>query len=204
MGKFGKALVALAATMMFWSASATAATIDFTAMDNAIVPTISQDGVTIYGHNGGSSADLSILKFNGLGVSGGSTPGLESYISGPEAVTFVFDAPVKNVTYTSRYPISTGITGVSARDILAYDNGVLVNRFTDTGEALDKDISAVFGGELFDMLIFAGVDESYFHINEISFELVNVSAVPLPAAIPLFAAGMGILGLMGWRRKRVA
>jgi hypothetical protein len=29
------------------------------------------------------------------------------------------------------------------------------------------------------------------------------SAVPLPAAFPLFAAGLGGLGLLGWRRKRV-
>jgi hypothetical protein len=27
---------------------------------------------------------------------------------------------------------------------------------------------------------------------------------PLPAALPLFAAGLGALGLLGWRRKRTA
>ncbi len=29
-----------------------------------------------------------------------------------------------------------------------------------------------------------------------------VSAVPLPAALPLFATGLGALGLLGWRRKK--
>ena len=29
-------------------------------------------------------------------------------------------------------------------------------------------------------------------------------AVPLPAALPLFATGLGALGLLGWRRKRKA
>jgi hypothetical protein len=33
---------------------------------------------------------------------------------------------------------------------------------------------------------------------------VSESAVPLPAALPLFAAGLGALGLIGWRRKRNA
>jgi hypothetical protein len=30
------------------------------------------------------------------------------------------------------------------------------------------------------------------------------AATPLPAALPLFATGLGALGLLGWRRKRKA
>lgn len=30
----------------------------------------------------------------------------------------------------------------------------------------------------------------------------NASTTPLPAALPLFASGLGALGLLGWRRKR--
>jgi hypothetical protein len=33
-------------------------------------------------------------------------------------------------------------------------------------------------------------------------EFARVSATPLPAALPLFATGLGGLGLLGWRRKR--
>jgi hypothetical protein len=32
----------------------------------------------------------------------------------------------------------------------------------------------------------------------------SLAPVPLPAALPLFAAGLGGLGLLGWRRKRKA
>ena len=32
----------------------------------------------------------------------------------------------------------------------------------------------------------------------------NVSAAPLPAALPLFATGLGAMGLLGWWRKRKA
>jgi hypothetical protein len=34
--------------------------------------------------------------------------------------------------------------------------------------------------------------------------IVTPSAVPLPAALPLFATGLGAMGLLGWRRKRKA
>jgi hypothetical protein len=29
-----------------------------------------------------------------------------------------------------------------------------------------------------------------------------LTSTPLPAALPLFASGLGALGLLGWRRKR--
>ena len=31
---------------------------------------------------------------------------------------------------------------------------------------------------------------------------VSIAPVPLPAALPLFAGGLGVIGLLGWRRKR--
>ena len=41
-------------------------------------------------------------------------------------------------------------------------------------------------------------------IGSESFQIIgnNVSATPLPAALPLFATGLGAFGLLGWRRKR--
>jgi hypothetical protein len=46
-------------------------------------------------------------------------------------------------------------------------------------------------------------DESLF--TELSYEFsatFTVAATPLPAALPLFAGGLGVIGLLGWRRKR--
>jgi hypothetical protein len=37
-----------------------------------------------------------------------------------------------------------------------------------------------------------------------SLDDVSLVATPLPAALPLFASGLGALGLFGWRRKRKA
>jgi hypothetical protein len=37
-----------------------------------------------------------------------------------------------------------------------------------------------------------------------AFTVSEIGATPLPAALPLFATGLGGLGLLGWRRKRKA
>jgi len=34
--------------------------------------------------------------------------------------------------------------------------------------------------------------------------LFDLTPVPLPATLPLFASGLGAMGLLGWRRKRRA
>ena len=49
---------------------------------------------------------------------------------------------------------------------------------------------------------------TYFNIHTVNFGGGEIrgqlSAVPLPAALPLFPTGLGALGLLGWRRKRKA
>jgi hypothetical protein len=37
-----------------------------------------------------------------------------------------------------------------------------------------------------------------------AFAVLRVNDTPLPAALPLFATGLGVLGLLGWKRKRKA
>jgi hypothetical protein len=49
---------------------------------------------------------------------------------------------------------------------------------------------------------------SYFNIHTVNFTGGEIrgqlNAVPLPSALPLFATGLGALGLLSWRRKRKA
>ena len=58
-------------------------------------------------------------------------------------------------------------------------------------------VTLTFGG----YSIAPGAD---FLITFSSFNNGVVAATPLPAALPLFATGLGALGLLGWRRKRKA
>lgn len=53
-----------------------------------------------------------------------------------------------------------------------------------------------------DSLVFDYVDGNGLAFGDFQFEAVSVEAVPLPAALPLFAAGLGAISLLSWRRKR--
>jgi hypothetical protein len=75
---------------------------------------------------------------------------------------------------------------------LALVQAFFSNNFIDipTGEGLNN-VQIVFdetmsGGEGFNF----------------DYGLANVSDTPLPATFPLFATGLGAMGLFGWRRKR--
>ncbi len=52
-------------------------------------------------------------------------------------------------------------------------------------------------------LVWAGSDVQPVDATA-EYSLLAVQPVPLPAAFPLFAGGLGLMGLLGWRRKRMA
>ncbi|MFK5977848.1 MAG: VPLPA-CTERM sorting domain-containing protein [Rhizobiaceae bacterium] len=66
---------------------------------------------------------------------------------------------------------------------------------TDSYEFLG---ALLFSGDLFGIGALHYTDD--FKIASIT--VSGVSAVPVPAALPLFGSGLAILGFMGWRRKK--
>jgi hypothetical protein len=59
------------------------------------------------------------------------------------------------------------------------------------------------GSDFDELTIQAASDPGFWYIDDVSV-VQEITAVPLPAALPLFATGIGGFGLLGWRRKRKA
>jgi PEP-CTERM motif len=86
------------------------------------------------------------------------------------------------------------VSGLVASDFTEFNfsTGVAGSTHPDFAGA-----SMFFGVLVFGMLNGSdGLTATYDNTN------ITVNQTPLPAALPLFASGLGALGLLGWCRKR--
>jgi hypothetical protein len=112
--------------------------------------------------------------------------------------------------------VSGGVSSLSTNGSWSADQGtstIALGSFTDTlicNSGCGPELTAIFSGTDLvanytllngDIVGFSAANTSngFFADNE---EAPIVT--PLPAALPLFATGLGALGLLGWRRKRKA
>ncbi|WP_373088074.1 hypothetical protein [Sneathiella sp.] len=84
-----------------------------------------------------------------------------------------------------------------------YNNGAWVDFLAGSDSQLDSAqkttgfiLATVMAGGLFDEVRFISASNA--------FEYANLSAVPLPAALPLYGAGLAVMGFVGWRKRRKA
>ena len=90
-------------------------------------------------------------------------------------------------TYSNTFDLSLAAT---------YNPVFITNNGGTVGSAEAAFILGLENGQAY-----ANIHDATFPGGEIRGWLV---ATPLPAALPLFATGLGALGLLGWRRKRKA
>jgi hypothetical protein len=85
-------------------------------------------------------------------------------------------------------------------NLLATYTGTSLNitQFHDTPGTGFFNISAGSGEAITSLVL--STDTNNFEVD--NFAAIEPTATPLPAALPLFATGIGGLGLLGWRRKR--
>lgn len=176
------------------SLSVQAATVDFRDDGTFVAPSYSEGGVTVTG-----SGDVHLLNVNGLGIVGGA---FDSVVDSGEWIKFSFDMPAENVSYWIASAGQTGGSTPGKRTIEAFGIGGISLGLFEEEWAAGTDLSALYGGALIESFILTSEAVTSFRLGTVDFDLVQVSAVPLPAAIPLYASGLALLGFLGWRKKK--
>jgi hypothetical protein len=152
---------------------------------------------------------------NGVNIGGAFEPGL-----GEGEVQLTLGGPLSGITLDTTVAIifteqGTGTSSTApVSDIVLALNATTLDAQSDPFEALDvAGIEAV--EHVPDPLIttFQVVEETgspqsltAFNANLTSVQFASdvEATTPIPAALPLFATGLGALSLLGWRRKRKA
>jgi hypothetical protein len=126
----------------------------------------------------------------------------------PSVITFTFDSPIHSfgIYIAGLGTVLPGSTTFS----ISNSNGFSANLYTNYSSSTTSFDTPLFGGLISDTrftsvsLSGTEADDGIFVDNLYYGHAPDVSATPLPAALALFATGIGGLGLLGWRRKRKA
>ncbi len=181
-------LCAAVLAVVLSSHSASAATFTFlnNGADNLASLSFSDDGIDLVVSGSGASVSQA---GNGLGVTGGTG---QNRIGSGESLMFDFD-PAVALLSSLIFERGSGTDTVELLDA----NNILLDTFliSGPGNSFQTLSNLNFSGSKF--TIRNGGGGNGFRVAGIT-----VSAVPLPAALPLFGGGLALMGLIGWRRKR--
>ncbi len=103
--------------------------------------------------------------------------------SNPALVPFLFKSITGNTIAVNGGTVTDSSTPTAIAFLLVNDNQTAYAFFDDSGAGPDKDFD--------DMVVRIDLLLS-----------PPVTNVPLPAALPLFASGLGAMGMVAWRRRR--
>ena len=149
--------------------------------------------------------DTNPSPFGGLFVNGltSSSGSIGSYLFSTGAGNLVITFASSDVLQTNALTVTGPAVGVDTLyEVIVFFNDTTGTALSSDAFPLSLDISA-FNQTKLD-LFFLGPDRT---IQEViapitGLESTFTSQTPIPAALPLFATGLGALGLLGWRRKR--
>jgi hypothetical protein len=122
--------------------------------------------------------------------------------------SFAYDgSSVTNVSMVLNNPANPSLDGdYTAPPIFLFDSGTqTIFQFQNDAAGIEFRVTDPFSFSAPNPLVL-GDSGSSVETPELLFDINSGSLdpTPLPAALPLFATGLGGLGLLGWRRKRKA
>lgn len=166
----------------------------------SVTGSISGVELSPYAFNTGSGADGSAAAtsapYSVLDAGGSSSAATATYNVGSSTFTFLWGSP-------DPYNEIAFYTGANGTGSLIDVVGGETTYYDGTNLAC---FSSTCGDTLFDLVTFTVSSGTIGSVvltdtGTAAFEY-GISATPLPAALPLFASGLGAMGLFGWRRKR--
>ena len=160
--------------------------------------------------NSGTYQHLTYVCSGGpCGIGSDGQSGLSAFYTSGGIAIFSFDSPIRSFGI-SIFGLGTFNNTPNTLTITA-SNGFSANLITDFLDPTCAHCSlatAIFGGlvsdQSFDTVVLQGKLPCCDGVNfdNLYYGHSSVITTPLPAALPLFATGLGVLGLLGWRRKR--
>jgi hypothetical protein len=118
--------------------------------------------------------------------------------------------PATSVIVTS-YPADLGNIGATPIDALVCTGGPCYNSFTVSSSVITGAKFESSNDDTWELAMFTAASDfglENFNHNQTAYIVFSptgsFTVSPLPAALPLFASGLGALSLLGWRRKRKA
>ncbi len=221
---FGKTLgLASAITLFAAVSSANAVVIDFTRASLGDINT------TPSGVDGGIGWTLSVVSGTNLnnsqldaGSTCGSSLGLACQRDGigiddDEISVFASGGPAQVLKL--QFDKAVNVSQLMFLDLFAIAGETIEQASVGTDGAtypftfVGTEGAGTSGALLVDVLGLTNITALYFtavlpnlddNTNDYALAGVNVSAVPLPASLPLFASGLGVLGYARWRKRKKA
>jgi hypothetical protein len=203
----------LVVSFLFFSlaAGANALTVNYHAGAGASDTITSTPGaITFADFNGTANTSVGAVTGGFVGTAFGSNPVpsnpsniWDSAFSTLATITVDLTNPASYVGFTWGTPDANNTVEVfDGANLLATYTGTSLNitQFHDTPGTGFFNVSAGSGEAITSLVL--STDTNNFEVD--NFAAIEPTATPLPAALPLFASGIGGLGLLGWRRKRKA
>jgi len=192
---------------------------DFTTLPKSSVsPLTSQIMGTVLFNQTGSSPDIYRSPFENVAI--GSPNGNGGYVlTGYDSLPYTSVQANSTATYTftsletslsllwgspdsyNYIAFYSGPNGTGYEDII-YGNALLLQTYGHDQVTLN------LGGESFESVVFASIGSNAFEFANLQAtggplnQLGPLQSTPLPAALPLFAGGLGIIGFLARGRKR--
>jgi hypothetical protein len=148
----------------------------------------------------GPSSQFEAFKSGGIGSFPAGTYFLAPGLGNNTPIDVSFSSPVSSISI----PVSSDRTGNSpyTSTVKFFDGASLIDTITLSGNTLNPPEVFTFDGVTTSVDISTSANSPFGYTQNIGPIAYDLTTTPLPAALPLFAGGLGALGLFGWRKRK--